>query len=163
MFRSTLILLLALAASPMAFAQTACPSGVAPGSPQCGSDSGTSRGAAPAAPRYTGEWIKTWGSIAGSDALGESGSALGKLSEQEANETAIRLCAAGGAKDCKVNLSFYNQCAVLVSGPERSYTQGSASIERATGLAMKACEKSNGGQSCKLLWSGCSDPIFRKY
>jgi len=162
MFRDALILLLALMASPTVFAQTRCPMGAQAGSIQCIPDDLPAAGQS-APPRPTGEWIKTWGSIAGSDALGESGSALGKLSEQEANETAVRLCAAGGAKDCKVNLSFYNQCAVLVSGPESSYTQGSANIERATGLAMKACEKSNGGQSCKLLWSGCSDPIFRKY
>lgn len=43
-----------------AIAQTACPNGVAPGSPQCGPDSGTSR-ANPAPPQPTGRWIKTWG------------------------------------------------------------------------------------------------------
>lgn len=47
-----------------AYAQTACPNGVAPGSPQCGPDSGTSRGEIPLPPpQPTGEWIKTWGQL----------------------------------------------------------------------------------------------------
>lgn len=50
-----------------AYAQTACPNGVAPGSPQCGPDSGTSRGEIPLPPpQPTGEWIKTWGAIVNS-------------------------------------------------------------------------------------------------
>lgn len=60
-----------------AFAQTACPNGVAPGSPQCGSDLGTSR-AIPAAPQPTGEWIKTWGAWPKTP-LGTWGSLLERL------------------------------------------------------------------------------------
>lgn len=50
MLRSMLFSLLLVTASQSAIAQTACPAGVAPGSPQCGPDSGTSR-AEPAPPR----------------------------------------------------------------------------------------------------------------
>lgn len=58
-----LFLFLAASASPV-LSQTACPSGVAPGSPQCGPDSGTSRGdLSIPPPRPTGEWLKTWGQL----------------------------------------------------------------------------------------------------
>ncbi|MCC8556379.1 DUF4189 domain-containing protein [Xanthomonas hortorum] len=156
-------ILLASLISASAFAQTACPAGVAPGSPQCGPDSGTSRGDIPAPPpKPTGEWVKTWGAIAGSDSTGEAGTAVGRLSENEAKEAAIRRCAINGPGDCKINLVYRNQCAALVSTQSDSFYQGSATKERAIDLAMRSCKKSNGGE-CKVLYSECSEPIFRKY
>ncbi|MBE0315817.1 MULTISPECIES: DUF4189 domain-containing protein [Xanthomonas] len=147
----------------VASAQTACPVGVPPGSPQCGPDSGTSRGDAPASPpRPTGEWIKTWGAIARSNSTGEAGSAVGKLSEREAQQAAIRQCALGGAGDCEVRLSYQNQCAALVSSKSRSFYQSSATEKIAIELAVKACEESNSG-SCEVAYSECSKPIFRKF
>lgn len=69
MIRFRFLFLLNLFLSGVAFGQTACAVGVAPGSPQCGPDSGTSRGDIPdPPPRPTGEWLKTWGAIAGSNA-----------------------------------------------------------------------------------------------
>ncbi|WP_372393515.1 DUF4189 domain-containing protein [Xanthomonas sp. NCPPB 3582] len=144
-------------------AQTACPSGVAPGSPQCGPDSGTSRGDIPAPPpRPTGEWIKTWGAIAHSSVTGEAGSAVGKLSENEARDKATRQCAAGGATDCQVKLVYRNQCAALVTSQGNSFFQASASKQKSIELATKVCEESNSGV-CKAVYSECSEPIFRKY
>ncbi|WP_081422257.1 DUF4189 domain-containing protein [Xanthomonas cannabis] len=158
---ASIALLISLTAS--AFAQTACPAGVAPGSPQCGPDSGTSRGDIPTPPpRPTGEWIKTWGAIAGSDSTGEAGTAVGNLSEEEAKDAAIRRCSVNGASDCKVNLVYRNQCAALVSTQSDSFYQGSATKERAIDLAVGNCKKSKSGD-CKVLYSGCSDPVFKKY
>ncbi|WP_082925801.1 DUF4189 domain-containing protein [Xanthomonas nasturtii] len=160
-----LVILVCISASlfPLAVGQTACPSGVAPGSPQCGPDSGTSRGDIPSPPpRPTGEWIKTWGAIAGSNSTGESGAVVGKLSENEAKESALHQCNLGGADDCKINLTYRNQCAVMVSSPTDSFFQSSSSEKAAAELAMRNCEKIGGG-SCRILYSACSDPIFRKY
>ncbi|AZR22572.1 MULTISPECIES: DUF4189 domain-containing protein [Xanthomonas] len=158
---ASIIVLVSLTAP--AFAQTACPVGVAPGSPQCGPDSGTSRDNIPMPPpRPTGEWIKTWGAIAGSDSTGEAGTAAGELSEDKAKDIAIRRCSVNGASDCKINLVYRNQCAALVSTQSDSFYQGSATKERAIDLAIGNCKKSRSGE-CKVLYSGCSDPIFKKY
>ncbi|WP_082925799.1 DUF4189 domain-containing protein [Xanthomonas nasturtii] len=146
-----------------AFGQTACPVGIAPGSPQCGSDSGTSRGDAPAPPpRPTGEWIKTWGAIANSSTTGGAGTTVGKLSENEARQAALRQCAAGGATDCKVKLTYQNQCSALVSSSSETFFQASPTETRAINLATKSCEKSDGGL-CKVMYSECTKPIFNKY
>nr|WP_043889289.1 DUF4189 domain-containing protein [Xanthomonas hortorum] len=146
-----------------AFGQTACPVGVAPGSPQCGPDSGTSRGDAPAPPpRPTGEWIKTWGAIARSNNTGEVGTTVGKLSENEAKAAAISQCALGGADDCKISLIYYNQCAALVASRSESFFQASPTEQRAINSATKNCEE-NGGGSCTVMYSGCTKPIFNKY
>lgn len=145
-------------------AQTACPVGVAPGSPQCGSDSGTSRGDAPLPPpRPTGEWIKTWGAIASASSTGEVGTTVGKLSETEARDAALHQCASGGARDCKVNLVYRNQCAALTASQRTgSFFQSAADERTATNLAMKSCKDSDGG-SCRIAYSECTEPKFRKF
>ncbi len=161
MLRTTAFSLLMLTAFASAFAQTACPGGVAPGSPQCGPDSGTSRAdSAPARP--TGEWIKTWGAIAHSRTTGEAGSAVGKLSEGEAEQAALRQCAIEGTSDCKVSLTYYNQCAALVASDSQSFFQASVSERRSIKLAKESCEESNSG-TCKVIYSECTEPIFWRY
>ncbi|MCD5978250.1 DUF4189 domain-containing protein [Pseudomonas sp. CDFA 611] len=161
MLRTTAFSLLMLTALASAFAQTACPGGVAPGSPQCGPDSGTSRAdSAPARP--TGEWIKTWGAIAHSRTMGEAGSAVGKLSEGEAEQAALRQCAIEGTSDCKVSLTYYNQCAALVASDSQSFFQASVSERRSIKLAKESCEESNSG-TCKVIYSECTEPIFWRY
>ena len=146
---------------PSAFAQTACPVGVNPGSPQCGPDSGTSR-ADSAPPRPTGEWIKTWGAIAASKSTGEAGTASGKLSESEAKEAAIRQCALSGADDCVIHLSYNNQCSAFAVSESDTFFQSSPTEQRAITLVMRYCERSGGG-ACKLMYSECTKPIFIKY
>ncbi len=156
-------LLFSLMSVNCAFAQTACPVGVAPGSPQCGPDSGTSRGDIPTPPpRPTGEWIKTWGAIATSQSTGEAGTSIAKLSEEDARRSAVHQCALGGASDCKVHLVYRNQCAAFAASHSDTYFQAAESKEVAVQLAKKSCEKSETG-SCKVMYSDCTDPIFRKY
>ncbi|WP_157935111.1 DUF4189 domain-containing protein [Xanthomonas prunicola] len=67
----------------------------------------------------TGGQIKTWGAIPGFDATGEVGTAVGKFSESDAREAMIRQYALGGEGDCKVDLTYRNQCAAFeISGNE---------------------------------------------
>lgn len=163
MLRTSLFSLLVLTAFSPAFAQTACPGGVAPGSSQCGPDSGTSRGDS-APPRPTGEWIKTWGAIAGSDSRGESWTSLGRLSQKEAEKQALDQCKAAGAPDCAVTLAYQNQCVAMASppGPGRSATNSAKSKEIASQDALALCKEVN-GQACEVIYSACTDPIFNKF
>ncbi|WP_410478188.1 DUF4189 domain-containing protein [Pseudomonas syringae group sp. J309-1] len=150
-----------LTAFASAFAQTACPGGVAPGSPQCGPDSGTSRAdSAPARP--TGEWIKTWGAIAMSKSTGEVGTVVGKLSEGDAKISAIKQCAKGGANDCAVQLFYRNQCAALAASQVDTFFQSSPIQQLAESGVKRVCDESGGG-TCKVLYSECTEPLFRKY
>ncbi len=161
MLRTTAFSLLMLTAFASAFAQTACPGGVAPGSPQCGPDSGTSRAdSAPARP--TGEWIKTWGAIAMSRSTGEVGTVVGKLSEGDAKISAIKQCAKGGANDCAVQLFYRNQCAALAASQVDTFFQSSPIQQLAESGVKKVCDESGGG-TCKVLYSECTEPLFRKY
>ncbi|MCD5987894.1 MULTISPECIES: DUF4189 domain-containing protein [Pseudomonas] len=160
-FKVHLVSISLLLFSLQAGAQTRCPMGVQAGSIQCIPDDPQTSQSAP--PRMTGEWIKTWGAVAGSDATGESGAVVGKLTEEEARSVALHRCALGGATDCKVNLAYKNQCVALISSEINSVVQGSVSEQRAIDLAMASCKEDSGGRECKVLYTACSDPIFRKY
>lgn len=153
-------------------AQTACPTGVAAGSAQCGpSPSSHGVNPPPAEPliRYvpTGRWDTTWGAIAFAKSTGDLGVSVGKISESEATREAIRSCADHGPDDCEVSLSYENQCAViawaseggeLVNGP--SFVQSGPSVESAEQVALDACSKLRNGGGCKIIYSACTKPVF---
>jgi len=160
MLRSMLILVLALAASPAALGQTACPSGVAPGSPQCGPDSGTSRADPP--PRPTGRWIKTWGALARNEG-GDMGVAMGKLTKREAESEAVAQCESFKAGACEPISAIFNQCVATAVAPGgKGWIVTSDSTERASALAIKQCQDET-GKSCRVSYSDCSKAIFEKF
>ncbi|MET0548325.1 MAG: DUF4189 domain-containing protein [Xanthomonas sp.] len=143
-----------------AIAQTACPTGVTAGSAQCLPDSDASSGAG----RPTGEWIKTWGAIA-TASNGDVGSSTGKFSEQEAEDNALRLCSNFGNSDCKIMITYKNQCVAVVKAAEgrtggKVVTGGSE--EKAKSEALRQCKKSSGAE-CSVVGVDCSKPYFKKY
>lgn len=145
-------------------AQTACPSGVGPGSAQCGPDSGTSRGYS-APPRPTGYWIKTWGAIAGSVRGNEGWSTAGQFSEREARENVLLKCTSSGATDCTVDMTYFNQCVAMAVAPTLR-AKGSIFTgedeQTASTRALESCEKRH-GEPCKVTFTQCTDPVFNKY
>lgn len=126
---------------------------------------GTSRH--PRTERPQGHWELTWGAIAMDDS-GDVGVTIGKFSEDEAKRDALARCGTWGAKKCKVEMTYENQCAVIVK-PMRdgeisagtAVVQGGPSIEIATRLAVSACVKHNGTEECKLIYSDCTKPVFK--
>ncbi|WP_134656595.1 DUF4189 domain-containing protein [Xanthomonas fragariae] len=156
-----LLILISLSCCFGAQAQTACPNGVAPGSPQCGPDSGTSRADSPP-PQPTGKWIKTWGALA-KNASGDMGFASGKISKSDAQAEAAERCESFESGECKVFEIFYNECistAVSASGHAGIGVAGSK--EQASTLAIKECEGGFGGV-CKITLAECSRPVFQNF
>ncbi|MFB9114896.1 DUF4189 domain-containing protein [Xanthomonas arboricola pv. corylina] len=144
-----------------AIAQTACPNGVAPGSPQCGPDSGTSR-ANPAPPQPTGRWIKTWGALA-KNSSGDMGFSAGKIERDNAEAEAISRCESFGAGSCQVFETFNNQCiSTAVSSSGQAGIAIAPTKEKASSLATEKCEKSFAGV-CKVTLAECIRPIFEKF
>ncbi|WDM77337.1 DUF4189 domain-containing protein [Xanthomonas cucurbitae] len=147
-------------------AQTACPVGVAPGSPQCGPDSGTSRGELPPAPpRPTGEWLKTWGAIASAEGTSQAWASTGMMSEEKAEEDALDQCATAGSKGCNVTFTYRNKCVAVANsssspikggisaGPDLSFTKKDA---------IQLCSQ-RGGSGCHVIYTDCTEPVFRKF
>lgn len=111
----------------------------------------------PSPPKPSGEWIKTWGAVA-NGSNGEGGVSIGKITESDAKADAVFQCKRGGGIDCAPSYSYYNQCIALTA------TSGgtAGSIDRASKLATDLCEK-NGGSSCEIVYSACSEPYFKSY
>lgn len=114
-------------------------------------------------PVPTGRWIKTWGAIATS-AGGDAGVSKGKLSKNEAARESLERCSKWGATDCKVGLTYKNQCVAAVAADKGLGTKlnTGATIEAATERATEDCRRAGSG-TCKLEYSGCSEPYFEKF
>lgn len=160
MRRFRLFTLLALLASTAASGQTACPGGVAPGSPQCGPDSSTSRGDS-SPPQPTGKWIKTWGALS-ANSSGDIGLASGKLYKSDAAAEAVARCEAFGAGKCVAKHYFYNQCISVARAESGQSATVTGPREKAADLAVKECESST-NSTCAVLLTECSPPVFEKF
>ncbi|MEA9729045.1 DUF4189 domain-containing protein [Xanthomonas campestris] len=157
---SAFLILVGLSCFSGVQAQTACPVGVAPGSPQCGPDSGTSRGNI-APPKPTGKWTMTWGALAANSA-GDIGLASGKISKEDAAAEAVSRCEEYDAGKCVAKHFFYNQCISVARANSGKSVTVTGPKERAPVLAVKECEE-NSGSSCSILVTECSKPIFEKF
>ncbi|MGV7193808.1 DUF4189 domain-containing protein [Xanthomonas axonopodis] len=153
-------------------AQTACPIGTNAGSAVCGpsQDSsggyGASQEISPPRAVPNGRWIKTWGAIASSPSSG-GGSSVGKFSKADAEREALDRCSEQGVTDCKVALSYRNQCVAFafpIAGKGNNSINTGKTVEIASRDAKEKCEKwKGGGGDCQIIYSACSEPFFEKY
>jgi len=154
------LILLSLTLSGVAWGQTACPQGVSPGDPRCGPSSGVS-GIDMTPPPKGPHWQLTWGAIATSTTA-ELGATVGHFSRGKAKREAMAICSEKGAKKCRVELAYKNQCAVVAwpSIPGGGVAvQGGPSIEKATQIALQRCAASGGG-GCKIAYADCTRPVL---
>jgi len=130
----------------------------------------------PAAPTPSGEWIRTWGAISvGSvDSTTIYGVNTGKLSKSEAEEDSLRRCSSRAGDSCKVYFTYYNQCVAIAepqvgglpapSGVIRFIS--AATISQASSESSKRCvdyNKGIAGAKCKVIYTACTEPIFRQF
>ncbi len=155
------LLLAASLVVPALHAQTACPSGVAPGSARCGP---SSDGSEVAPPRPTGYWVKTWGALVSSNTAAGAWTSKGKASEAQAVQDALGRCKAQGVSDCNVDGTYFNQCVAVVGSPNQRGLSiaKSPTIKEAGAAALKDCSE-RGKTQCAVVFSDCTDPYFVKY
>lgn len=163
LYRSVAFLVV-VAFSGLAFAEGGCPTGYTP-MPQQYQDpaSGTlqmrttcvpgASAAVSAAPSV--RWIDRWGAVATDGPKGILGIANGATSERSAVKSAMKDCKEKGG-NCRLQLAYRNQCAVLVSGDRQFLVQGAENIEIATNVALKKCATDD--VNCRVHYSGCSYP-----
>ncbi|HBS57497.1 MAG TPA: hypothetical protein DEA38_17460 [Stenotrophomonas sp.] len=166
------LLLVAVMCARTAHAEGGCPPGMYPiggqGVQGCAPIPGASGSASqqlPAPPpRPMGKWHKTWGAMAMGKG-GDTGVSKGKDSKREAEKVALAQCATWGADDCKVMLSYENQCAAIAT-PKGSNTGsffgGGPTVENASNFSIKGCKEA-GGVRCEIVYSDCSEPRFERF
>jgi len=156
--------LLGLGHGSLSVAQTACPVGTPAGSAMCGPSPGGGAEMPSPPPRPSGEWLKTWGAIS-SNRAGDMGVSSGKLSQREAEAEARNRCQAWKTGDCKIDISYRNQC-VAAAGPTGNRRGGGTAsgptLDGAKNQAMKICSEVSGGE-CKIMVAECSEQVFRKF
>ncbi|WP_184410298.1 DUF4189 domain-containing protein [Xanthomonas translucens] len=153
-------------------AQTACPTGVTPGSALCGPGPGAGY-VEPPPPTPSGEWETKWGAVASdTTGTGNIGVAEKKETKEDALKEALAQCQSLGGGKCKVDMWYANQCAAIASPykngspakgnpASRSGKDVAAAQESATSVCMKY--NASNVDSCVIIYSGCSQPVFHKY
>lgn len=107
-------------------------------------------------------WVKTWGAIAVDEKPKNYSFILapivGANSERSAKKHALDKCISFGGekKNCKVILTYFNQCAAFAGNELISATGTAGTVERAGENALNKCKESS-GQECKLFYSECSE------
>lgn len=139
----------------------ACPAGYQPaGSPTAGNPSGCvpypdgQQSQQPQQPQ--GRWETRWGAIATDGASAAVGTIIGVKSKKNAVKAAIAQCRAKGGKACKSILSYYNQCAVIVTGDKQHLAQSAATIKEASQIGMNKCSALD--SNCSVYYADCSPP-----
>ena len=153
------VLMLALTWSGLAAAEGGCPPGQypyeTPQARQCVPIPGGSTSASQSSAVYEDRW----GAIAvdGSVSAGGIGTSTNMPSKRKAEKAAIAQCrATGGGNGCEVDLSYYNQCAVIASGDRYMQSFSGAAIESTSQRALEACNRKT--TNCTIYYSGCSYP-----
>lgn len=149
------VLILLLTPSKVLLAEGGCPSGMYPyDTPQARQcvpiPGGSSSSSAPAA-----VYENRWGAIATDGPKGILGSSKNQTSKRKAEKQAVSECQEKGGT-CKLQMSYRNQCAVLVSGDKKFLVQRAESIEVATEIAIRECGAVDA--NCRVHYSDCSYP-----
>jgi len=109
---------------------------------------------APPSPR----WISQWGAIATDATKGSLGTATNLPNRNEAEQVALADCQSKGGLQCKVNISYDNECAVLVVGATGYNVSANVTLDKAIQHAMKVCG-ADGDKTCQVYYSACSPPV----
>lgn len=155
-----------LALTRPATAEQGCPEGytmAALGTAQCipipglyqvpGGDS-----APPPPPPPQVRWEQRWGAIAMDAVSGKVGVAGSRTSRQRAEDDSVAQCAKKGGGDCRVQVSYANQCGVIVWGNGIAVSRFAPTLEAATDMTLAECKRESGG-ACEVFFSDCSMPV----
>jgi len=156
----------------VAYAEGGCPPGSYPiggqGVQGCapipGAGGGVSQQSPSPPPRPLGEWIRTWGGVAVSPTTSDAGVSTGQLSKKAAERDAMAKCADSGARECKVSVTYFNQCMSWVvpsgrTGNGRSGIGTGPTLERAGEMAQGICQNDQPG-ACTVIHENCTEQIF---
>ncbi|MGN7918909.1 MULTISPECIES: DUF4189 domain-containing protein [Lysobacter] len=150
-----LVLLGVFALSPAAKAQ--CPAGIpAAGNPSCIPPNAWPQNAPVRQDPSPSRWESRWGAIATDAPKAVLGTSTGMKSKRQAEAQALSQCRKRGGKNCVLDVSYFDQCAILVTGDKKYSVHTAATVDRASELGMRQC--SNDDVNCRIHYTNCSPP-----
>ena len=150
-------------ASVAAYAEGGCPDGQYPASGQgwqaCYPIPGYGQGQEASVQQTPPpQWKNAWGAIATAfTPKAVLGSSADLSTRDEAEQAALENCRAKGGANCKIEIAYGNQCAVVVVGHPSYGVFTADTLDSASKKGMKAC-MDGGNTSCRVLYSACSLP-----
>jgi hypothetical protein len=154
-----LLAVMLICSGAVVHAQGSCPSG----SYQVGDPNQGSTGCAPIPGGDQGSsspaqhWVAGWGAIATYIPKGVLGYSTNLPTKEQAEQAALQDCRAKGGLDCKIEISYGNQCAAVVVGDPGYGVFPGATLSEATNKSLKECAAA-GNKGCHILYSACSMP-----
>ena len=103
-------------------------------------------------------WERRWGAIATDGTNDALGVATDRRSEREASQMAMQDCRSKGGVNCKIDITYDNQCAAVVVGGGGYNVSNAATVNKAVASGVKACE-SEGRSNCRAYYTACSLPV----
>jgi Domain of unknown function (DUF4189) len=169
--RTKLLLLFCLLVfSQACFANNGCPAGYyftgrmiqgqGVSYPECAPDVQQPQQQQPPAPR--GHWETRWGAIALDPVKGKLGGVTNYSNKSSVTKAAMAECyRQGGGKDCKLSMTYYNQCAAVAWGHDGYGYSGRDILEEANQDALQRCGKVT--TNCELVYNACSNAEWISY
>ena len=90
-------------------------------------------------------------------ASGMTGIGGSQPTEEAAIQAATAMCQRKGGKNCRVDITYSNQCGALAWGSNHAVSARGRTLEIASKFAIDACE--NDWQEVRGLFSDCSLPV----
>lgn len=150
-FRAWLLGLVLLLVGGVVHAEGGCPPGLIPE----GGQGVSSCRPIPGQPQ--GHWMNQWGAIATDFSYHTAGASVNQLGEAEALQAAIDNCVSNGGVQCKVEITYSNQCSALVVGVTGHNADRADTIDQAVKLGIKVCTDA-GDTNCHPVYGACSRP-----
>lgn len=144
---------------PPAHAEGICPPGMIPysntGINSCGPIPGYNQ-QQPTLAAPPSRWESRWGAIA-IGTVGGIGVAANMRNKRQAEQLAIADCQAKDGENCKLETSYANGCAVVVTGDKLHNSSNGATLAEAIQIGMKACNADD--THCQVFLTSCSPPV----
>lgn len=105
---------------------------------------------APPAPK----WKDTWGAIVIDSEAGSAGTVTNRDSKKDAIRDAMHDCQSHGATGCKVELTYFSQCAAIAWGKGGHGIANGPDTGNVEENAIRSCDES--AKECKIVYSACS-------
>ena len=99
-------------------------------------------------------WLDHWGAIATDEPSGSLGVSTDMPSSKQAESSALADCQSKHGADCKVQITYRNQCVAMVVGGKIFNVNPGTTIAQASQAGLKTC--STAANDCHVYYSNCS-------
>jgi hypothetical protein len=151
--RVWLLGLILLLAGGVVHAEGGCPSGMIPE----GGQGVSSCRPIPGYQQSRGHWMNQWGAITSDFPHHSAGASFNQPSEEEAVQAAMANCVSNGGVQCKLEITYGNECVAMVVGTTGHNSDRAKTIDQAVKLGMKVCTDA-GDTDCHAFYTACSLP-----